>query len=67
MAEQLTFGLVITDPQKHRQQLACKHRMCLACSGQFASTGPGNRICSRCKSTEVFACSPVEFSVHAAF
>jgi hypothetical protein len=64
MAEQLTSGLIITDPAA---QLARKDRRCLSCSGMFASNAPGNRICRGCKSTEVFQSSPNSFSVHASF
>jgi|1186.fasta_scaffold949254_2 hypothetical protein len=69
MAEQLSFGLIVTDPEAHRQQLARKSRRCLSCDSSFQSTGPGNRICSRCKSTEAFHSSPDAFSIHihAAF
>jgi hypothetical protein len=67
MAEQLDFGLVITDPAAHRAEAAKKQRMCLSCSKGFASAGPGNRICKRCKGTEVFTSSPSCFSIHAAF
>ena len=66
-SEQLSFGLLITDPSAHRAQLAQKPRRCLSCDTAFNSTGPGNRICGRCKNTELFACSPHEFSVAAAF
>lgn len=65
--EQFSFGLVITDPEAHRAQAAQKHRRCLSCSKDFKSTGPGNRVCGRCKSTETFTCSPSSFTVHAAF
>lgn len=67
MAEQLDFGLVITDPQAHRAEAAKKQRKCLSCSTDFKSAGPGNRICSRCKNHEVFTSSPSSFSIHAAF
>ena len=29
-----------------------KIRMCLACNHEFASSGPGNRICPRCTKNE---------------
>jgi hypothetical protein len=67
MAEQLSFGLVILDPQAHRLQSMCKSRKCLSCSSDFQSSGPGNRICPRCKSSEAFHSSPDAFSIHAAF
>ena len=64
--EQLSFGLLILDPDQHRIVSQHKTRRCLSCSSQFASTGPGNRICSSCKSLDAFT-SPTEFSVHASF
>jgi hypothetical protein len=65
MAEQLTFGLIVLDPEQHRLQAMCKPRRCLSCSSSFPSTGPGNRICTRCRSSELFTCSPVEYSIAA--
>jgi hypothetical protein len=67
MGDQLSFGNIILDPDAYRIEAARKSRRCLSCSSSFASNGPGNRICLRCKSTEVFQSSPVEFSVAAAF
>ena len=67
MAEQLSFGLIVTDPRAYRAEAAKKQRRCLSCSSTFNSAGPGNRICGRCKSTETFTCSPSSFTVHAAF
>jgi hypothetical protein len=64
---QLDFGLIVLDPQKHRLQAMQKSRKCLSCSSSFASSGPGNRICPRCKSSEAFTCSPDAFSIHAVF
>lgn len=44
--------------EKHRQaELAAANlvrRKCLRCGGGFDSHGPGNRVCSSCKSTEVW-------------
>ncbi|QQP94050.1 hypothetical protein IGS68_35150 (plasmid) [Skermanella sp. TT6] len=65
MAVQLDFGLIVTDPQAHRAQLASKTRRCLSCSSMFPSFGAGNRICSTCKSREAWT-SPNEFSISAA-
>ena len=65
-SEQLSFGLVITDPQAHRAEATKKQRRCLSCSSTFNSAGPGNRICGRCKSLEHFTCSPVEYSLVTA-
>lgn len=67
MADQLDFGLIVTDPDAHRAQAARKQRRCLSCSKGFNSTGPGNRICTRCKGLEVFTSSPSSFALHAAF
>jgi hypothetical protein len=67
MAEQLSFGLVITDPDKARKLAACKPRRCLSCSSMFSSHGPGNRICNRCRGSDAFTCSPVDFTIHSAF
>jgi hypothetical protein len=67
MADQLDFGLIVTDPDAHRAQAARKQRKCLSCSKGFNSAGPGNRICVRCKNHEVFTSSPSSFSIHASF
>lgn len=66
MTEQLSFGLIITDPEKHRIVSQHRPRRCLSCDRQFASSGPGNRICSPCKDLDVWS-SPNEFSVSASF
>ena len=63
MAEQLSFGLIVTDPRAYRAEAAKKQRRCLSCSSTFNSAGPGNRICGRCKSLEHFTCAPVEYSL----
>jgi hypothetical protein len=62
MAEQLSFGLVVTDPHAFKLASARKPRRCLSCDETFISRGPGNRICGRCKSLESWA-SPNEFAV----
>jgi hypothetical protein len=67
MGEQLTLGLAILDPDAHRAQLARKYRKCLSCSTSFMSAGPGNRICTRCRASDAFTCSPVDFTIHASF
>lgn len=67
MADQLSFGLIITDPAAHRAEAAKKQRKCLSCNKGFVSAGPGNRICTRCKGTETFTSSPSSFTVHTAF
>jgi hypothetical protein len=67
MAEQLSFGLLILDPQAHRLQAMQKSRKCLSCQQQFASVGPGNRICSSCKDRDTWKSGVVEFSSAASF
>lgn len=61
MNQQLDFGLIITDPQAHRIQSMRKTRRCLSCSDNFASTGPGNRICSPCKDLDAWKAGVTEF------
>jgi hypothetical protein len=63
---QLSFGLIITDPEAHRIQAMRQPRKCLSCSKTFNSTGPGHRICSPCKDLDVWT-SPNEFSVAVSF
>lgn len=65
--EQLSFGLVITDPDAHRLHAMRRLRKCLHCSDNFPSDGPGHRICPPCKGLEVFTSSPSSFSVYASF
>ena len=36
-----------------------KVRKCLCCGSHFASEGPGNRICGRCRTTEVYCSGAV--------
>jgi hypothetical protein len=61
-----TFGLIVTDPHAYRLEAQRKMRRCLSCNDNFASTGPGNRICGSCKSLDAWT-SPAEFTVAAAF
>lgn len=40
--------------KEHERKIMHRHkrnsrRVCLRCSKEFASTGPGNRICNECK------------------
>jgi ribosomal protein S27AE len=63
--EQFSLGIVITDPDKARQQDARKNRKCLSCSNSFMSDGPGNRICGRCKECVAWS-TPADFSVSTA-
>ena len=65
--DQFSFGLIITDPQAHRIQAMQKTRTCLGCSRPFASTGPGNRICSPCKDLDGWKAAVTEFPTVAAF
>ncbi|UEM08163.1 hypothetical protein JL101_036325 (plasmid) [Skermanella rosea] len=60
--QQLSFGLVITDPAEHRRRLLTKPRRCLSCDRTFASCGPGNRICTACKGREAWS-GPADFAV----
>jgi hypothetical protein len=60
--DQLTFGLIVLDPDAHRLQEQHKTRRCLSCSDEFASHGPGNRICSPCKALVAWS-TPNDFSV----
>ena len=64
MADQLTFGLLILDPQAHRILSMRKERKCLSCLHFFPSHGPGNRICSGCKDREAWSTN--DFSVVSA-
>jgi hypothetical protein len=63
---QFSFGLIVTDPEQYRIVSMHRSRRCLCCDRQFASTGPGHRICGPCKDLDIWS-SPVEFSVSAAF
>jgi hypothetical protein len=44
-----------TGPQtgSHKEDPACLRR-CLLCGAMFGSAGPHNRICRRCKSSQVW-------------
>lgn len=64
--QQLSFGLVITDPQAHRIQAQRKTRRCLGCLEDFASSGPGNRICSPCRDLDGWKAGVTEFSIVSA-
>jgi hypothetical protein len=63
---QLSFGLVITDPQAYRIEAQRKSRKCLSCSDQFLSIGPGNRICLPCKDLDAWKAGVTEFVTVAA-
>jgi hypothetical protein len=64
--EQLSFGLIITDPQAHRHASQRKLRDCLSCHRAFLSEGPGNRVCSTCKNRDAWS-GPTAFTVVASF
>lgn len=64
--QQLSLGVAVTDPDKHRQQLAAKDRKCLSCLRVFPSTGPGNRICGPCKGSSMWS-GPTDFSLSGSF
>lgn len=66
MAEQLSFGIIITNPAAYRRQQQRKERRCLSCERDFLSTGPGNRICDRCRQLDAFS-GLSEHAIHAAF
>ena len=65
--EQLSFGLIVTDPQAHRQRQQMKERRCLSCSSDFLSAGPGNRICMRCKDLDAWNSPAASYAVAGAF
>jgi hypothetical protein len=57
---QLDFGLLVLDPDQHRIESTKKPRKCLSCEKQFKSHGPGNRICSSCKSLSAWTSNTSE-------
>jgi hypothetical protein len=65
--EQLSFGLLITDPQAYRAASQRKLRDCLSCHRAFLSEGPGNRICTSCKSSRDAWSGPTAFTAAASF
>jgi hypothetical protein len=66
MADQLAFPIAIIDPKAHLALIARRPRRCLSCQSEFDSVGVGNRICGRCKTSDVFR-TPADCSIHAAF
>jgi hypothetical protein len=60
--EQLSFGLIVTDPDRHRVEAMRRTRRCLCCSDQFNSHGPGNRICEPCKDLDGWKSGVTEFA-----
>ena len=64
--EQTAIPVAVIDPAAHRAQLAQRPRRCLTCQEMFNSTGSGNRICTRCKSSDIFR-TPADFSIAASF
>jgi hypothetical protein len=59
--DQLSFGLIVTDPQAYRIQAMRQSRRCLSCDRQFSSHGPGNRICLLCKDLDGWKAGVTEF------
>jgi hypothetical protein len=45
---------VLTKNQSAEQNDPTRLRQCLMCGHKFQSTGPGNRICKKCKSTQTW-------------
>jgi hypothetical protein len=41
------------------------HRRCLACRRPFASAGPHEWVCPRCKESEIWIAGTAEFACHA--
>jgi hypothetical protein len=64
---QLSFGLIVIDPEAHRRQQKVKERRCLSCDTQFLSAGPHNRICLKCKDLDGWTSPATSCVVHAAF
>jgi hypothetical protein len=67
MARQPDPGPAVPAQTDHRHDQQQRERRCLSCGGQFASTGPGNRICPRCKHRDAWKSGACDFAVHAAF
>lgn len=59
---------IIEEEKQQAERIASmrKTRRCLSCDRQFASHGPGNRICLKCKDLDAWS-SPPEFTTVAAF
>jgi len=67
MAGRLNLGSGVPDSSGHHRQQQQGERRCLSCSRPFASTGPGNRVCRKCKHQDAWKSGVVDFAVHAAF
>jgi hypothetical protein len=61
MARQPDPGPAAPDPADPRRQRQGERR-CLSCGGQFASTGPGNRICRKCKDRDTWKSGVRDFA-----
>jgi len=48
-----------------RRQRTTSKRTCLGCGGAFDSTGTGNRICARCKDTDIWRGGATDYGVAA--
>lgn len=66
MVRQSVSQMTLAAPVKSNHQRQ-RERRCLSCSRPFASTGPGNRICRKCKHLEAWVSGARDFAVHAAF
>jgi hypothetical protein len=66
MARQSDFDPAVPDPADHRHDQQQRERRCLSCGGQFASTGPGNRICRKCKDRDTWKSGVRDFDAIAA-
>ena len=66
MVQQSVSQKTVPAPVKSNRQWQ-RERRCLSCSRPFASTGPGNRICRKCKHLEAWMSGARDFTVHAAF
>jgi hypothetical protein len=67
MARQPDFGPAVPDPADSRRHRPQGERRCLSCGGQFASTGPGNRICRKCKHLNAWKSGVRDFAAPGAF
>jgi hypothetical protein len=64
---QLTFGLLILDPEEHIRLARRQTRTCLRCRRGFPSEHAGNRICSDCKQSEIWGSPIAQFAAAAGF
>jgi hypothetical protein len=59
-------GPAVPDPSGHHSQQQGERR-CLSCRRPFASTGPGNRICRKCKHLDAWKSGVRDFAAPGAF